>query len=72
MAISISSAIPGMPHGKPAGVRCVHLSDASRCLLFGAASRPAVCERFQAAEDVCGASPEEATRLIEELERLTR
>ena len=31
IAPSISSAIPGMPHGKPAGVRCVQLDDALRC-----------------------------------------
>ena len=34
-APSISSPIPGMPHGKPAGVRCVQLSDDNLCLLFG-------------------------------------
>ncbi len=72
VAISISSAIPGMPDGKPAGVRCVQLCDDGRCALFGNPRRPAVCRQFQAAEDVCGSSREEAMRLIAELERLTR
>ena len=40
IAISISSPIPGMPDGKPAGVRCLHLNDAMRCDLFGKSERP--------------------------------
>ena len=72
VAISISSAIPGMPDGKPAGARCVQLRDDGRCALFGDPRRPAVCGQFQAEEDVCGSSCEEAMRLIAELERLTR
>ena len=31
IAPSITSAIPGMPLGKPAGVRCVQLDDDNRC-----------------------------------------
>jgi Fe-S-cluster containining protein len=27
IAPSISSPIPGMPRGKPGGVRCIHLSE---------------------------------------------
>src|ERR1035437_518821 len=40
---SISSAIPGMPMGKPAGVRCVQLDDENRFQIFGSSERPAVC-----------------------------
>lgn len=71
IALSISSPIPGMPEGKPAGVRCVHLSADFRCLLFGDPQRPAVCQQFQASEDVCGSSQTEAFQLLVELERLT-
>ena len=42
IAPSISSPIPGMPRGKPAGVRCVQLDDANRCRIFGDAARPGV------------------------------
>jgi Fe-S-cluster containining protein len=35
IAPSISSPIPGMPHGKPAGVRCVQLTNDDRCAIFG-------------------------------------
>lgn len=40
IAPSISSAIPGMPGGKPAGVRCVQLTDDNRCMLFGTTRAP--------------------------------
>ncbi|WP_350297005.1 YkgJ family cysteine cluster protein, partial [Limnohabitans sp. Rim8] len=42
-APSISSPIPGMPSGKPAGVRCIQLADDLRCMLFGQDTRPLVC-----------------------------
>jgi len=34
IAPSISSAIPGMPDGKPAGVRCAQLDEQNLCRLF--------------------------------------
>lgn len=64
IAPSISSPIPGMPEGKPAGQRCLHLSLEFLCGLFGKAERPAVCAQFKAAEDVCGTDQAEAIRLI--------
>jgi hypothetical protein len=60
-----------MPDGKPAGVRCVQLSDDNRCLLYGDPRRPRVCIQFRAMPDVCGSSFEEAMQLLEELERET-
>jgi Fe-S-cluster containining protein len=71
IAISISSPIPGMPHGKPAGVRCPQLTGENRCALFGRPERPRVCSSFPAMKDVCGGSPEEAFSLIELLEVAT-
>ncbi len=71
IAPSISSSIPGMLHGKPAGVACVQLSAAGYCRLFGLAERPMVCGGFRAMEDVCGASRAEAFELIARLELLT-
>ncbi len=68
IAISISSPIPGMPDGKPAGIRCVQLRDDGLCALFDMPDRPTVCNAFQAEEMVCGASPEEALALITALE----
>lgn len=71
IAASISSPIPGMPDGKPAGVRCVQLSDDNACKLFGRPERPAVCVSLQASLDMCGNTKEEAFQIIAELERLT-
>ena len=71
IAPSISTPIPGMPNGKPAGVRCVQLSDDYRCLIFGAPERPAVCAALQPSEEMCGASAEQAMRHLIRLEQLT-
>jgi uncharacterized protein len=71
IALSISSPIPGMPDGKPAGVRCVQLSDDNRCRLYGLPERPAICNRLRPSEEMCGSSFEEAYAYLEELERLT-
>ncbi len=72
IAMSISSPIPGMPAGKPAGVRCIQLTPDNRCRLFGLPERPAVCSRLRPDLDMCGHSPEEAMALQVEMERLTR
>ncbi|MDR2012918.1 MAG: YkgJ family cysteine cluster protein [Rhodanobacter sp.] len=71
IAPSISSAIPGMPHGKPAGVRCVQLDDAQRCRLFGQPERPAVCGSLQPGKAMCGDRREHAMRWLDRMERLT-
>ncbi len=72
IVISISSPIPGMPEGKPAGVRCVQLTADNRCGLFGNPERPAVCGSLRPLEDMCGHSNEEAYAYLEALERATR
>jgi uncharacterized protein len=60
-----------MPAGKPAGVRCIHLSAEYLCALFGLPERPAVCSGFRADESVCGDSRESALRMIGWLEQAT-
>lgn len=72
IAPSISSAIPGMPDGKPAGMRCIQLDSENLCLLFGMSSRPTVCLGFRAMADVCGTSRDDALWLLGELEFQTR
>jgi len=71
IAPSISSAIPGMPHGKPAGVRCVQLDERLRCRLFGQPQRPVVCASLQPSAEMCGASAEHAMRWLGRLDALT-
>ncbi|WP_213877467.1 YkgJ family cysteine cluster protein [Pseudomonas sp. dw_358] len=71
IAPSISSPIPGMPQGKPAGQRCVQLSAANLCQIFGQPERPAVCSVFSAAPDVCGETDEQALQLLTWWEQAT-
>jgi len=67
---SISSSIPGMPEGKPAGVKCIHLTDELRCAIFLSPDRPKVCDGFKAEKIVCGDSREFAIRTLANLEGL--
>ncbi len=67
-APSITSAIPGMPGGKPAGVRCVQLDAAERCGLFGHPARPAVCLSLLPSQEMCGANREQAMHWLTRLE----
>ena len=70
-APSITSPIPGMPNGKPAGVRCVQLAEDNRCKIFGQPERPAFCAGLQPALDMCGDSRAHAIRWLTELEQST-
>ena len=69
--ISISSPIPGMPHGKPAGVPCSQLDKNNLCKLFGHPSRPSVCHEYKFSADLCGQSNQEAFQILRQLELLT-
>lgn len=60
-----------MPDGKPAGVRCVQLTDDNRCAIFGRPERPRVCDALRPMEEMCGTSAAEAFAYLERLERLT-
>jgi len=71
IAPSISSPIPGMPNGKPAGVRCIQLDEENRCRIFGRPERPAVCGSLQPSEIMCGDSREQAMRWLGQLEDQT-
>ena len=72
IALSISSPIPGLPAGKPAGVRCPQLTADNRCALFGRPERPAVCERLRPLPEMCGENTAEALANIARLEAATR
>src|SRR6056297_2350480 len=68
IAPSISSPIPGMPDGKPAGVKCIHLTEDYRFAIFDHPDRPGVCGDFRAEELVCGKNRKEALRILSGLE----
>ncbi|WP_448668837.1 YkgJ family cysteine cluster protein [Enterobacter mori] len=70
-APSISSPIPGMPEGKPANTRCVQLSEANLCMIFGSPLRPKVCSGLQPSAEMCGTTRAQAMTYLLELEALT-
>lgn len=71
IAPSIRSPIPGMPHGKPAGIPCVQLTPDLRCALFGKAGRPAFCEGLRPVDEMCGSTRDGAIAYFNWLERET-
>ena len=64
VALSISSPIPGMPEGKPAGVRCTHLKDDYQCAIYDDPGKPEVCNDFKAEAEFCGSDREEALKIL--------
>lgn len=71
IAPSISSPIPGMPDGKKAGEKCIHLDENMRCKIFHDPARPKVCGSLKPSREMCGNSRQEAMDFLAELERLT-
>ncbi|TMQ02312.1 MAG: YkgJ family cysteine cluster protein [Deltaproteobacteria bacterium] len=71
IAPSISPSPPALPDGKPAGVRCPHLTADIACALFGSPDRPRVCASLAPGPEMCGESPAAAMAYLVRLEALT-
>lgn len=72
IAISISSPIPGMPDGKPAGVACANLDPETHlCRIWGTDEYPDVCRGLRPSHEMCGEDREHAIAYLQELERAT-
>lgn len=71
IAPSISSPIPDMPNGKPAGVRCVQLNDLNQCMIFGLPTRPRVCVSLKPELAMCGQTHADAFAYLEDLDFAT-
>ena len=71
IAPSITSPLPGMPTGKPAGVRCVNLDVHHHCTVWNTPAYPEVCRDFMPEKPACGNSREEALVLLTVMERET-
>ncbi|URA10783.1 YkgJ family cysteine cluster protein [Thermospira aquatica] len=69
---SITTPLPGMPEGKPAGVPCIHLDENLRCRLYGKPERPSFCVSLKPSYEMCGQSREEAWVYLTILEEKTR
>jgi Fe-S-cluster containining protein len=72
IALSISSAIPGMPRGKASGETCCQLDGQLRCRIFGESGRPACCAGLKPSREMCGDSREAALEYLYWLEAVTR
>jgi uncharacterized protein len=72
IARSITSPLPGMPQGKPAGVRCIQLMADERCAVFGTPDRPAFCGGLKPSAEMCGDTREHALRWLNNLELATK
>ena len=70
IVISISAPIPGMPNGKKAGQRCIHLSEDLLCQIYDHPDKPEVCTSFRYDKQVCGNNAEEAFSNLKLLEDL--
>ena len=71
IAPSISSPIPGMPEGKPAGIRCIQLTPDNKCSLFGRPERPRVCISIKPSGELCRETSEDALSYLMYLEKAT-
>jgi uncharacterized protein len=72
IAPSITSPLPGMPQGKPAGTPCAQLDEELRCKVFDQPQRPPFCAGLQPSQEMCGASREEAMLWLSRLEQATK
>ncbi|MFK7740757.1 MAG: YkgJ family cysteine cluster protein [Planctomycetota bacterium] len=72
IAPSIETPFFGMPEGKRAGERCVHLDADNRCELFGRPERPKWCGDLRASIEMCGNDGAEALRILTDMEEDTR
>jgi uncharacterized protein len=72
IAPSISSSIPGMTKGKPAGVRCIQLTTDNKCKLFADPNRPNVCSNLKPSEEMCSETSEKAIAFLTFLEEHTK
>jgi len=72
IAPSITSPIPGMPFGKPAGMPCVQLDDDYRCRLFGRPERPRFCASLRPQVAMCGGDRSGAFAILDAMEIETR
>jgi hypothetical protein len=61
-----------MPAGKPAGMRCIHLTPDHRCALFGRPERPAFCGGLKPSLEMCGLDRHQAMAWLADLERATK
>jgi hypothetical protein len=60
-----------MPNGKPAGVRCMQLTQDNHCAIFSDPRRPAVCASLKPEPAMCGSDRVHALAWLAQLETTT-
>jgi len=63
--------MPDMPSGKPAGVRCVHLTRENECRIYGRPERPSFCLAWSPSPELCGNNLDDAMQRIAALDVAT-
>ncbi|QDX81539.1 zinc/iron-chelating domain-containing protein [Denitratisoma sp. DHT3] len=71
IAPSISSPLPGLPQGKPAGLPSPQLTADLRCVIFGRPERPPCCAGLRPSAEMCGENRQQALAWLQQLERST-
>lgn len=72
IAPSMTTPVPGLPAGKPAGLPCVQLTADWRCAIFDQPRRPSCCAGLQPDEEMCGTDRNQALAYLAWLEEVTR
>jgi len=72
IAPSITTPLPGMPQGKPAGADYAQLLPDYRCAVFNSMERPFYCSGLKPSSEMCGSSRENALLWLAKLEHETR
>lgn len=72
IAPSITSPLPGMPNGKPAGIACIQLLPDFRCAVFNQPCRPDFCAGLKPSPEMCGLDRQQAMASLTALEIATQ
>jgi hypothetical protein len=72
IVVSINSPLPGMPNGKPAGVRCINLDENNLCKIHNKKDYPDFCKGLKPSKEMCGDNNAYAYDYLMKLEELTK
>ena len=71
IAPQITTAIPNMPDGKPAGTPCANLNENLNCTIWDRKDYPGLCRAFLPDSEHCGENREQALKILTRLEQET-
>ncbi len=68
IAPHISTPIPNMPEGKPAGTPCINLDENLNCRIWDTQDYPPLCRAFLPNEEDCGENRQQALIILTQME----